>query len=177
MSFIRANVSGVNELLKTLNGYTERKLQIRTEKILERLAEIGKIKAYNVYKDAVYAGTNDVTVTYNKTQDGYEISADGASVLFIEFGTGVSFPEISEEKPAGIVGHGEYGKGHGKYKGWTYPLKNGLGNAGKVITDKNGNPKGLAFTRGNPPARAMYQAREEMIRRIKDVVQEVLNND
>lgn len=132
----------------------------REKQFLEGLAEIGLKEASVRFTTAMYDGVNDVSVSLNQTNDGYVILADGKAVAFIEFGAGV-YHNTSEPypnpRPQGIVGIGEYGKGHGKRKAWGY---------------KNENDE-LVITRGNPAVMPMWYASEEIKNSILKIAKEV----
>lgn len=130
-------------------------LEAKEQEFLRRLAEIGVSVAETGFATADYDGVNDVQVHLVKTSDGYSVVADGESVGFIEFGTGVKYPEWDasnmEYTPPK---HGTYGKGLGA------------------------NPKGWYFghrqhTFGNMPAEAMRTARDEMVERVIQIAREV----
>ena len=176
MSTVSINISGLSELTNRIENM-RKSLKSKADIFVKRLAEIGEVTASRVYASAEYAGNTNVTMDIQPIDTGYELSANGTAILFIEFGTGISYPEVTEKKPPEIVAHGEYGKGNGRRQGWAYPLENGLGTTGKELKKKDGSPTGYAFTRGNPPARGMYQAREEIIREMKRIANEVFNSD
>lgn len=132
----------------------------KEEEFTRRLAEIGVSVAQTGFATADYDGVNDVTVRLEKRSNGYAVVASGKSVGFIEFGTGVRYPEwdgsgVSYKPPA----HGTYGKGQGKNPhGWWF----------------SGNDGARAqHTYGNQPAEAMLTARNEMIERIQQIAREV----
>ena len=55
------------------------------------LARIGMQEASVRFSTAQYDGTNDSNVTIEKTQNGYNVVANGNAVAFIEFGAGVHY--------------------------------------------------------------------------------------
>ena len=125
-----------------------------------RLAEIGVRVAQAGFSTADYDGVNDVVVTMEPTGNGYAVVASGETVGFIEFGTGVRYPEWdssgTEYTPPK---HGTYGKGQGKNPhGWWFKQNEG-GRAN--------------HTYGNPPAEAMLAARDEIIDRAIQIAREV----
>ena len=153
---------GENEIeraIQELKRYKQEFLN-REQRLVEGLAEIGLKEASVRFTTAMYDGINDVSVHLDTTNDGYVIVADGKAVAFIEFGAGV-YHNTSEPypnpRPDGIVGIGEYGKGHGKRKAWGY-------------LDESGE---LVITRGNPAAMPMWYASEEMKNSVLKVVREV----
>jgi hypothetical protein len=130
-------------------------LDAKTDKLLEKLAYIGVKEASVRFTTAMYDGVNDSSVTLEPIKDGYCIKAEGKAVAFIEFGAGVyhnSGEPYPNPRPDGIVGIGEYGKGHGKRQAWGFK-------------DESGE---LVITHGNPAAMPMWYASEEMRNAIKE---------
>lgn len=125
-----------------------------------RLAEIGVTVAGGIYSVADYDGEHDVSVYMVKTNNGYSVMADGTTVGFLEFGTGVRNPEWDgadlEYTPPP---HGSYGKGHGKqpYGWWFKSQEYGV----------------TMHTYGNPPAEGMLTARNEIVQRVAQIAREV----
>jgi hypothetical protein len=135
-------------------------LDAKTDKLLEKLAYIGVKEASVRFTTAMYDGVNDSSVTLEPIKDGYCIKAEGKAVAFIEFGAGVyhnSGEPYPNPRPDGIVGIGEYGKGHGKRQAWGFK-------------DESGE---LVITHGNPAAMPMWYASEEMRNAIKETFVEV----
>lgn len=140
---------GINQL----TAYRD-SLEAKTKKLLEELANIGVKEASVRFTTAMYDGVNDSSVTLETIKDGYCIKAEGKAVAFIEFGAGVYHnpgEPYPNPRPAGIVGIGEYGKGHGKRQAWGF-------------RDESGE---LVITHGNPAAMPMWYASEEMRSAIK----------
>ena len=138
-----------------MNAYKKKVLD-KCNELVRRLSEIGLQVASARFETAMYDGKNDVSVSVQETANGVKIVAAGQAVCFIEFGSGVAmgygYPD--DEKPAGIVGIGEYGKGHGATgKPWYYAH-------GKSSL-------------GNPPAMAMLNARDTMIENIGSIANEI----
>lgn len=133
----------------------ERDLKVKEELFLSRLAQIGVDVASAGFATADYDGKRDVSVRLTKIPNGYAVVASGETVGFIEFGTGVRYPEWdSSGVPYTPPAHGTYGKGLGKNpKGWYY----GQGQ----------------HTYGNPPAEAMLTARNTMVERVLQIAREV----
>ena len=149
----------INRAIQELKRYKQEFLK-REKRLVEGLAEIGLKEASVRFTTAMYDGTNDVSVHLDATENGYVIVADGQAVAFIEFGAGVyhnGSEPYPNPRPDGIVGIGEYGKGHGKRKAWGY-------------LDENNE---LVITRGNPAAMPMWYASEEIKSSVLKVVREV----
>lgn len=150
---MRVSSSSIRDAINELKSYRE-SLDAKTDKLLEELAHIGVKEASIRFTTAMYDGVNDSSVSLEPIKDGYCIKAEGKAVAFIEFGAGV-YHNPSEPypnpRPSGIVGIGEYGKGHGKRQAWGF---------------RNENDE-LVITHGNPAAMPMWYASEEMRDAIK----------
>ena len=149
----------INSAIVLLENY-KREFLDREKRLVEGLAKIGLKEASVRFTTALYDGTNDVSVRLDETTNGYVIVAEGKAVAFIEFGAGVyhnGSEPYPNPRPNGIVGIGEYGKGHGKRKAWGY-------------LDENNE---LVITRGNPAAMPMWYASEEIKNSVLKVVKEV----
>lgn len=145
----------------------------KTDELSEALSRVGIFEASYRFSGAMYDGSNDVWVETSKDAPGvYTITAHGQAVAFIEFGAGVYYNsgEYPLEKPAGIVGIGEYGNKNGRKRGWVYPAGKGLGSNGLPL---GGRSNGWVFTRGNPQAMPMYYASKEMQDKVLMVAREV----
>lgn len=162
-------VKGLDSLIKRVNTM-QKQLQSRIPLFLERLAQIGVDTASVRFKSAQYDGVNDVNVSARmKGSNTIVITASGKAVLFIEFGTGITYTE--EHPKASDMGavRGGYGQGKGNQSSWGYYGE--AGTNGRVIktTDKGD----LVITRGNPPARAMYEADKAIMSQILKIAKEV----
>lgn len=136
------------------------------KKAQEELTKLAVKEAQKNYSQAIYSGINDVTVTSKDNQ----ITASGQSVLFIEFGTGITNPDNYPERgTSGVVAHGEYGLKRGKNaKGWRY--KGEKGNAPNTeIT-----PSGLVHTYGNIANMSLYKSKEAVKEKAKEVILQAL---
>lgn len=149
----------VDTALKKIQQYKKDFLE-KEQEFVRRLAEIGVSVAQAGFATADYDGVNDVEVRMEKTANGYAVIASGETVGFIEFGTGVRYPEwdntgMDYTPPA----HGTYGKGQGKNPwGWWFK-----GSDGAVAQ----------HTYGNQPAEAMRTARDQMVERVMQIAREV----
>ena len=144
-------------------------LESRAKLLTERLAEFGGNEARVKFTNAWYDGLNDVNVSVEPTDAGYAIVANGNAVCFIEFGTGVVHNGAGGNyplpKPEEVVNIGEYGKGFGKHRGWSYEGEPGTN--GRVIAN------GQIFTRGNPANMPMWYASETIKSQLLTIAREV----
>ena len=149
----------VNAALKQIQKY-KKDFLAKEQEFVRRLAEIGVRVAGAVYSAADPEGEHQLSVFLEKNGNGYVVKAEGATIGFLEFGTGVKNREwnntgLDYTPPA----HGTYGKGHGKNPwGWWF----------------NSEEYGVTMhTYGNPPAEAMLAARNEIIERVTQIAREV----
>ena len=149
----------IDNAIKMVEQY-KKDFETKKETFLRRLADLGVRVAQSGFSTADYDGENDVVVSMEKTSNGYSVVASGRTVGFIEFGTGVKYPEwdntgMDYTPPK----HGTYGKGQGKNPwGWWF---------------KGSEGATAQHTYGNMPAEAMRTARDEMIDRVIGIAREV----
>lgn len=162
---------GIDTLLREIESYTVW-LKERSQVLLDRLAQAGVEVASARFAKAVYDGTNDASVSLETRSEGVRaVVAVGASVLFIEFGTGVTYPDNHPQAAELGMKRGEYGKGHGKQSSWGYygdPGTNGV-----VKTKKDGST--VVITHGNPANMPMYETVKELEAMLPELVKEVFS--
>ena len=162
---------GIDTLLRDIERYTVW-LKERSQVLLDRLAQAGFEVASARFAKAAYDGTNDASVSLETRGDGVRaVVAVGASVLFIEFGTGVTYPDNHPQAAELGMKRGGYGQGHGKQSSWGYygdPGTNGV-----VKTKKDGST--VVITHGNPANMPMYETVKELEAMLPDLVKEVFS--
>lgn len=162
---------GIDTLLREIESYTVW-LKERSQVLLYRLAQAGFEVASARFAKAAYDGTNDASVSLETRSEGVRaVVAVGASVLFIEFGTGVTYPDNHPQAAELGMKRGEYGKGHGKQSSWGYygdPGTNGV-----VKMKKDGNT--VVITHGNPANMPMYETVKELEAMLPELVKEVFS--
>ena len=162
---------GIDTLLREIESYTVW-LKERSQVLLDRLAQAGFEVASARFAKAAYDGTNDASVSLETRGDGVRaVVAVGASVLFIEFGTGVTYPDNHPQAAELGMKRGGYGQGHGKQSSWGYygdPGTNGV-----VKTKKDGST--VVITHGNPANMPMYETVKELEAMLPDLVKEVFS--
>ena len=138
----------------------------------DRLAQEGMEIASIKFSQAVYDGTNDVSVTVEPRGNNVRaVVATGGATLFIEFGTGVTYPDDHPEAEELGMKRGEYGQGHGKQHSWGYygdPGTNGV-----LKEKKNGGF--VVITHGNPANMPMYETVKELQDRLTEIAKEVFS--
>lgn len=149
----------IDDAIQMITQY-KKDFESKKAEFLRRLAEIGVRVAQAGFAAADYDGENDVVVSMEETSSGYSVVASGRTVGFIEFGTGVKYPEWDNtDMDYTPPKHGTYGKGQGKNPhGWWFKQNDG----GRAT-----------HTYGNTPAEAMRTARDEMVDRVTAIAREV----
>ena len=147
--------ASVSRATRTLDEYVADLIE-KANELCRRLAEIGKVRAELDFSNAIYDGTNDVLVRVEPITNGYAVHATGNAVLFIEFGSGTiggGHPDAGSYGP-GTWSDGPNGKGHWQDPGgWYY---------------RHGE-KSI----GNPPAAAMYHAKQDVLQEVQRIADEV----
>ena len=149
-------------------GTWQKRLEQKAEELVTRLTDLGVEVASMEFANAIYDGTNDVTVTFEERGKlTRAVIATGEATLFIEYGTGVNFPVHPDP---GAFQYGTYGHHLGSLpNGWRYPESHGAGTNGQP------DPKhpGYIHTMGNPANAPMYKARKEIEKQIRQIAGEV----
>lgn len=152
------NKASIDTAIKQVQQY-KKDFLAKEELFVKRLGEIGVSVATTGFAVADYDGIKDVTVRLEWNGNKAVIIAEGETVGFIEFGTGIRNPEwdnsgMDYTPPK----HGTYGKKRGaRPHGWYFKPGEGA----------------VQHTFGNPPAEAMRTARDVMIERIARIAREV----
>lgn len=160
------SITGIDRVIKELDNY-DKWLKSRAAVLLERLADRGYTISSAKFGQAVYDGTNDVSVNIETRDENCKaVVAVGNSVLFIEFGTGVTYPDNHPEAAKNGMIRGAYGKGHGKQPTWAY-----VGGPGTNGVQMKGKP--YVLTHGNPANMAMYDAAKQIREDFEQIAREV----
>ena len=175
MKTIQINLFDRASITKACRQYEEWRKQLE-EKITEfirALGERGVQTASARFSEAVYDGTNDVSVSMEQQDDKtVAVVATGDATLFIEFGSGIIYPDIHPEAAGLGMRRGEYGYGFGNnIWGWTYEGE--PGSNGTVIY--TGRKAGKVHTFGNPANMCMYHTVRELEEICKEVAKEVFS--
>ena len=169
MRTVRIDITDIDQALKDLKD-AKQWLKEKSTEFCNQLAEQGAVKANYEFSKAVYDGTNDVTVFSEPRGEGKAaVVADGNATLFIEFGSGITYPDSHPEAAELGMVHGEYGYGLGKMEnGWRY--QGDPGSNGMVIT-RNGEQ--WVHTYGNPANMSMYLTVRELERRVPELARRI----
>lgn len=167
---VKLTEDSIDQAIQELKRYKEWLLD-RTQKFLEALAQEGMQIASVKFAEAAYDGTNDVSCSVEERgKNKVAVIALGSAVLFIEFGTGVKYPDNHPEAGKHGMTRGQYGYGLGKLeKGWRY--SGDPGTNGEVIT--TGKHAGEVHTYGNPANMSMYQTMRELEVKFEEIARRV----
>ena len=154
---IVVNLLDLEKSIKELEDY-KKTFGLKVQKYVDKMVKLGEAEARANFNTAKYDGTEVVRVNSRAYKKMGTITASGDSVLFLEFGTGITYPN---DHPEPIIGYhrgswseGPQGKGHWKDpKGWFY------------THDKR--------SYGNPANKCMYNAKKKMEAQAFKVAKEV----
>lgn len=159
------SIKGIEQLIDSIESY-RKWLQERSEVLLDRLAAEGYEIASYKFNTATYDGTNDVNVSVeNRENNVRAVVAFGTATLFIEFGTGVRYPDNHPEMSEHGMKRGSYGKGMGKRPAWGY--------YGEPGSHGKKQESGVVITHGNPANMSMYRTIRILEERLPVLAKEV----
>ena len=167
---VQLNEKSIDKAIKELENY-KKWLVDKTKEFLKALADEGVQIANTHFAKAVYDGANDVTCSVEERGDNkIAVVAVGSATLFIEFGTGIRYPDNHPEAGKHGMVRGEYGHKLGKMaKGWRY--QGDPGSNGEVITE--GKHVGEVHTYGNPANMCMYMTVRELEEKFEEIARRV----
>lgn len=153
---MRGSIDGI---IQELENYRDG-LKAKAKALVKALADAGCEAVSITYGAWPYKGPRDVDVTVEQRgESSYAIVAGGATVLFLEFGAGVSYS--ANQNPLAE----EMGYGPGTYPGQVHAM------------DPRGwyLPKsaGRGHTYGNAPSMAMYNTSKSLREVIQQAAKEV----
>lgn len=170
---LNLNSKSIDEAIKEVENF-QKCLEEKTKLFVSELAKEGLQVASVKFQYANYDGTNDVHCEIREEGDNkVAIVALGNAVLFIEFGTGVKYPDDHPEKSPDLVGRGEYGRGLGANpKGWFY-----TGEPGTNGEHAKNHYKTSYHTYGNPANMCMYATVQELKDDFEEIAKRVFTYD
>ena len=171
------DTQSLDRAIKQLQDY-QKGLEEKAQTVAQRLADIGMRYAQVIFENAPYDGIKDNAITVDKTEKGYSVKASGQTVLFIEFGAGVTYPDDHPQAAEFGMVHGTYGKGNGAKPTWGFYGEE-PGTNGRFATNADGSLREphVVLTHGNPAVMPMYNAEQEIKSNIERIVKEVFSGD
>lgn len=161
--------ASIGRAIDVLEQY-RKSLDEKCMEICRRLADFGVSRASFGFATVEYTGERNIEdIKAVKTANGYEVVANGETILFLEFGAGITYG-------SGHPQAGEFGMGPGTYPNPKYRMVNGE----KVYNWEN--PKGWYIpggehTFGNRPSKAMYNTAIDMREEVERVAKDVFGYD
>lgn len=165
------NKNSIDNAIKELNAY-KKSIPKKLDILCQRLAAIGRVSVAQGYDAAAYDGKKDITVTVEEIPNGYAIVASGQSLLFVEFGSGVTYGDGHPMAPELGYGPGTWPDKHTRtvhgvqYENWENPY-------GWYLPKEAGG----GHTFGNAPSMTMYETAKELPDIILDIAKEVFASD
>lgn len=160
----------IDKAMVNITSYANRVMRLK-EELPRVLAEYGVTRARARYSEGTYDllisgqfSTPNITVTAEQRENGWAVVANGKEVCFVEFGAGVYYTggeSYLGTRPPGIVGIGQFGKGHGKQDSWGFK-------------DENGE---VYITHGTPANNTLYFTAREMREYIEEAARRILNGN
>lgn len=169
---VKLTAKSIDKAIKELKSYKQW-LVDKTKEFLQELANEGVQIASAKFADAQYDGTNDVSCKVEERETNkVAVMAIGSATLFIEFGTGVKYPDNHPEASTNGMNRGEYGYKLGRLEnGWRYQ-----GDPGTNGTVDENHP-GYIHTYGNPANMSMYQTVRELENKFEEIARRVYTYD
>lgn len=165
-------ISGVDNLLEKIDIMRKR-IPEKMHTLLLRMSEIGITSMRSGFARAIYDGTPDYNIgqPYWRGKHILVLPVSGKTVAFIEFGTGVVYPDTHPDATRMGAIRGEYGLGHGKGNAWGYYGEPGTNGKNMGVNPKTGDT--LVITHGNPANAPMYNAVKAMRDKVLETAKEV----
>lgn len=165
------SVWGVDHLLTKFSNL-EKELPKKVDEIMETIGNVGIDEADAAYRTAIYDGDNDVTVIQQPVwvdKHRMQVVATGKTVSFIEFGTGIMYPDNHPDAAKMGAVRGSYGQHRGRFTTWLYDGNPGTN--GELVTFTS---RPLVVTHGNPANRCLYHASRRMREELPKVAKKVM---
>lgn len=166
------NKASINNAIRELQDY-KRFIHNQIPVFIQRLAERG-IEIYKVKWDvAYYDGTKgNPSVTIEKKNDkSSAVVSVGDTVLFVEFGTGIVYPQAHPDPLSQKYPPGSYGKHQALNGVWIYEGE--PGDNGSVDKER----PNMVWTHGNPANATMYDTVEQLKFEFNKIAKEVFKYD
>lgn len=167
---VELNARSIDNAIRELEAF-KKWLMGKTAEFLREVGEMGVQIASAKFADAVYDGTNDVSCSVEERgENRIAVVAIGNATLFIEFGTGIRYPDNHPEAGKHGMIRGEYGHRLGRMEeGWRYV--GDRGSNGELITE--GKHAGEVLTYGNPANMSMYLTIQELKEKLEEIARRV----
>ena len=157
---VELSEASIDAAIKQLNDY-KNSLNRKAQELCERLADMGATNISLGFSRAIYTGPMDFSVSVEQlTPNKYRVVANGETILFAEFGTGITYG-------GGHPLNSQFGMGPGTYPGQTHAL---TVKGWYLPKDKGGG-----HTYGNPPNMPVFNTAKDLRNEIERVAREVFH--
>ena len=174
---ITINLADLGQAKKDLKAYQD-ELNQKMKEAIEEMATKTLEQLDKNYSDIRIAGEVGSLNTDKQTSDNSAtISAKGENIAFIEFGTGIFYPDNHplQNSTDGIVGRGNWGLGKGKNPPWYFTAKGRNITSPYVIPILNRQGVARSYkTYGNPANMQVYNASKWLRQNYIDIIKDKL---
>lgn len=165
---MKIKISGLNKtinLIESMENGSNKNVNNFCKKQISNVVETASYYARYKFVASDYAGVKDISVSSPKWEGNtISFNAEGESVLFVEFGTGINYDDLNygsnypREKTSPVFIRGTYGKGKGSNESWVFVSRFDITSIGTrfLATKKDG--RFVYRTKGNESAKAMLGA-------------------
>lgn len=169
---LELNAASIERAINELKNF-KKWIEEKTTEFITELANEGVQIASVEFQQAIYDGTNDVTVHMEEKNDHrVAVVATGFATLFIEFGTGITYNTDHPDPISAQYPKGMYGSHLGSLpNGWRY--KGDPGTNGEVDMEH----EGYIHTYGNPSNACMYYTELELEEMFEETARKVFKYD
>lgn len=163
---ISGDIGGIVSRLKSLGNDSPQFID-KLHRVMQELVNYGLGQAQLYLANAVYDGTPDYHIRINWiSPTACTLTTYGDTVAFMEFGTGIVYPDNHPKAPEFGAVRGEYGYKLGRHWTWRYPASHGAGT--NAVPDQS-HP-GYLLTHGNPANKIMYNTGKDMHAKVREIL-------
>lgn len=163
---MQVNVSGIDNVVKSIDELISDVKNIDSK--IDKIVDNSKNIASNIFLTAPNTSNATTTVDVDKGNHRWTIIASGTDVLFIEFGTGITYPDIHPLASKMGYTRGDYGILQGRFSTWYFRTKESI--RGAYVTAGDTDSYGTIYsTHGQPASMPMYKALQNIETELKGI--------
>lgn len=165
---MQVKVSGLDSLAKCINDI---KSDIESyDAKFDNMINNSKNIASNIFDTAPNTSNATTSMRVDKAKHEWTIVASGTDVLFIEFGTGITYPDIHPLASKMGYTRGGYKQGKGKYSSWNFVSQDSI-SGGYVTPMRSISGSGTMYsTHGQPASMPMEKAFQNIETELKGII-------
>lgn len=165
---MQVKVSGIDNVVKSIDELISDVKNIDSK--IDKIVDNSKNIASNIFLTAPNTSNATTTVNVDKGNHRWTIIASGTDVLFIEFGTGITYPDIHPLASKMGYTRGGYKQGKGKYSSWNFVSQDSI-SGGYVTPMRSISGSGTMYsTHGQPASMPMYKALQNIETELKGII-------